>query len=100
DAAVEGDTHAPAALLTRDHGELHAASFIRGLALLEVGEIDDARHELVRVLGDAADPEVVWTTALLYEQAGAADVAEAIVSAHLGELMAHYPSGAWRARWE
>ena len=80
DASVEGDTHLPAALLTRDHAELHTPSFIRGLALLEVGEIDDARRELVRVLGDAADPEVVWTTALLYEQAGAADVADFVVA--------------------
>ena len=44
----------------------------RARALLEVGEIDDARRELSRALGDAprgdADAEVVWAVALLYEE--------------------------------
>ena len=101
DGALERDGGAlPAALLTRDHPELHAPPFVRGLALLEAGELDDARRELARVLGDGVDPEVVWLTALLYEQAGSPDVAETIVSAQLGEALAHYPAGGWKARWE
>jgi soluble lytic murein transglycosylase len=113
DGAVEGERTSPAALLTRDHPELHAPSFARGLALLEVGELDDARRELGRVLdgasapgaarstkGDGVDPEVVWTTALLYEQAGAPDVAEMVVASRLGDVLAHYPAGPWKPRWE
>ncbi len=101
DGAVENAAHpSPAALLTRDHPELHSISFARGCALLEVGEIDDARRELGRVLADGVDSDVIWLTALLYEQAGSPDVAEAVVGARVGELLAHYPAGGWRPRWE
>jgi soluble lytic murein transglycosylase len=100
DAGVEGESHSPSSLLTRDHPELHAPEFARGCALLEVGELDDARRELAHALGDGSDPEMLWTTALLYEQAGAPDVAQAVVGGKLGELLAHYPAGGWKPRWE
>ena len=96
DGAVEGETHAPAALLTRDHPELHAPVFTRGLALLEVGEIDDARRELARVLGDAADPEVVWTRRSSTSRRARPTSPKRWSRASLGELMAHYPAGAWQ----
>ena len=43
-----------------------------------------ARRERARVLADGVDPEVLWLTALLYEQAGFPDVAELVVGARLG----------------
>ncbi len=101
DAALESSASpAAGALLTRDHAELRTPAFARGLALLEVGEVDEARRELPPFVRDAADPEVVWRTALLYEQAGAADVAESAIRARLGEALAHYPVGSWKLRWE
>ena len=101
EAALDADAKsAPAALLTRDHPELHAPGFLRWLALLEVGEIDDARREIGRVLTDGTDTEVAWLTAFLYEQAGFADVAESLVSARVGDVLAHYPAGGWKSRWE
>ncbi|MGO8998020.1 MAG: transglycosylase SLT domain-containing protein [Polyangiaceae bacterium] len=101
DGAVENEAQAlPASLLTRDHPELHAPEFVRGCALLEVGEIDDGRRELGRLLGDAVDAEVLWTTALLYERAAAPDVAQMVIGSRLGELLSHYPAGGWKARWE
>jgi soluble lytic murein transglycosylase len=99
DAAGQGES-AAASLLTRDHPELHSAELARGRALLEVGELDDARRELARAFGEGADPEVVWAAALLYEEAGAPDVAQVLVQSKLGELFSHYPVGAWRPRWE
>jgi soluble lytic murein transglycosylase len=101
DGAVEISAHPSSpALLTRDHPELHSTAFARGCALLEVGEIDDARRELARVTVDGVDSDVVWLTALLYEQAGSPDVAEALVGSRLGDLLAHYPAGGWKPRWE
>jgi soluble lytic murein transglycosylase len=101
-AKVREGQGAAAALLTRDHPELHSVPFARGLALLEVGEIDDARRELSRALGDSAatDPEVAWAVALLYEEAGLPEVAEMVISARLGEHLAHYPEGRWKTCWE
>ena len=103
DARARESQAAPAALLTRDHPELHSLAFARGLALLEVGETEDARRELGRALGGegaAADPEVAWAIALLYEEAGNADLAEMLISARLGEHLAHYPVGRWKTCWE
>ena len=102
DAAVERETRAaPTALLTRDHPELHAPGFARGRALLEVGELDDARRELARAApSDSADPEALWATALLYEEAGAPEIAESLLGARLGDYLAHYPAGRWKACWE
>jgi soluble lytic murein transglycosylase len=102
DRAVQAESAvAPIALLTRDHAELHAASFTRGRALLEVGDIDDARRELARVLPtEGADAEVAWAVALLYEEAGAPDAAEGVIGAHLADYLTHYPAGRWKTCWE
>jgi soluble lytic murein transglycosylase len=100
DALAREAQGAPSALLTRDHAELHSPSFARGRALLEVGEQGDARRELGRALEGAVDSEVLWATALLYEEAGAPDVAEMLLGARLGEQLAHYPAGRWRTCWE
>jgi soluble lytic murein transglycosylase len=100
DEAVAREGTAPATLITADHDELHSPAFDRGRALLEVGEVDSARREMGRAVGDATDPEVLWAIAHLYELAGAADVAQSVVSAHLTEYLAHWPAASWRARWE
>jgi soluble lytic murein transglycosylase len=94
---------APAPLLTRDHPEIHSAAFARGVALLEVGETDAARRELLRAAGGEGqplDPEVAWAIALLYEEAGAPDMASILIGARLGEHLAHYPVGRWKTCWE
>jgi soluble lytic murein transglycosylase len=98
DGAIAGESGAGRAPV--DHDELHTAAFERGRALLEVGEIDDARREMARAVTDGTDPEVLWTVALLYERAGAPDVAESLVGAKLGDFAAHWPAGPWRSRWE
>jgi soluble lytic murein transglycosylase len=100
DAAAQREAREGGGLLTRDHAELHSAELARARALLETGELDEAKRELGRMLGDGADGELVWMAALLYEQAGAPDVAQTTVQSKLGELFTHYPAGPWRPRWE
>ena len=100
DEGVAREGAAPATLTTRDHDELHSASFDRGRALLEVGEIDAARREMGRAVSDGTDPEVLWTIADLYELAGAPEVAQALGGARLSEHLAHWPAAEWRARWQ
>jgi soluble lytic murein transglycosylase len=100
DAAAREGSAARPTLLTREHPALGSAAFERGLALLETGEVDDARRELARAAGDDADPEVLWTLALLYERAGAPEAGEALVHTKLGEYLAHWPVARWRTCWE
>jgi soluble lytic murein transglycosylase len=98
--AVARDAASGDAFVTGEHEALRSASFARGVALLGVGEIEDARRELARTLGDGNDAEVLWTVALLDERAGAPDVAEALVHSRLADYAGHWPAGRWRARWE
>jgi soluble lytic murein transglycosylase len=100
DAALAGEPKGD--FFTHDHPEAKTEAFRLGTALLEVGEIDAARHELVRAgaLADGADPELVWAAASLFDQAGAPEVGHSFARARLTDWLAHYPSGRWRFAWQ
>jgi soluble lytic murein transglycosylase len=88
--------------LTHEHAEFASPVFERIVALLEVGEVDAARHEAVAggVAADGADPEVLWALAWLYDRAGAADLGHAFARGRLVDYRSHWPSGRWRLAWE
>jgi len=76
--------------------------FARVVALLEVGEVDAARHEALAggIAADGADPEVLWALAWLYDRAGAADLGHAFARGRLLDYRSHWPAGRWRLAWE
>src|SRR5262249_153303 len=61
------------------HPELRSPAFERACCLLEVGETDAAKRELVAsgALADAADPELIWMVGVLYNRAGAPELGHA-----------------------
>ncbi len=87
---------------THDHPEMRSAEFVRAGALLEVGEIDFAKKELVaaHATSEGADPELVWIAASMFDRAGAFDVGHAFARGRLSDFLAHYPSGRWKLAWE
>jgi soluble lytic murein transglycosylase len=88
--------------LASAHAEIESAAWGRARALLEVGDVDLARREL-SVAGaarDDVDPEVTWSVALLYDQAGAPELGHALARQKVRDYLAHYPVGAWRTKWE
>ncbi len=89
-------------LLTHEHPELARPAFVRGLRLLEVGELDAARREIEAsgVAGDGAEPEALWAVGLLYNRASAPEIGHAFARSRLTEFLAHYPGGRWRTMWE
>jgi soluble lytic murein transglycosylase len=89
-------------LLTHDHPELARPGLLRGLRLLEVGEVDAAKREIDAsgVAGDGAEPEALWALAFLYDRASAPEIGHAFARSRLTDYLAHYPSGRWRAMWE
>ncbi len=103
-AAVEASVsrEAPGELVSHDHAELKSPAFARFVSLLEVGEIDSARREayVSGLVADGVDPEVLWTIAWLYEQAGAPDVGHSFTRTRLLDYRAHWPAGRWRLAWE
>ncbi|HEY1959703.1 MAG TPA: lytic transglycosylase domain-containing protein [Polyangiaceae bacterium] len=99
-AAVAAEPAGP--FVTREHPELATPAFARAVALLDVGEIDSARKELLAsgATVDRADPELVWIAASLLDRAGAWDVGHSFARGRLTDFLAHYPSGRWRLPWE
>jgi soluble lytic murein transglycosylase len=97
-AAAEAD----GPFLTHEHPEMATPAFARALTLLEVGEIDWARKELLAsgATADGADSELVWTAASLLDRAGAFDAGHAFARGRLGDHLAHFPSGRWRFAWQ
>lgn len=87
---------------TRIHATFDSPAFIRGVRLLEVGEIDAARREmmLAGAVAEGADPEVTWTVGALYNQAGAPELGHAFARGKLNDHLPHYPEGKWRVPWE
>lgn len=77
-------------------------AFTRAVKLLEVGDVDAARRELsaAGAVGEAADPEVVWTVGALYNQAGLYELGHAFSRGRLNDHLEHYPEGKWRLPWE
>ena len=92
----------PGPFITRDHPEMQKPEFARALALLEVGETDAARKEFLAsgALVDAADPELVWVVASLFDRAGAAEVGHSFARGRLSDYLSHFPAGRWRFAWE
>jgi len=89
-------------LFTHDHPDLARPAFLRGLQLLEVGELDAARREIDAsgVAGEGAEPETLWALALLYDRASAPELGHAFARSRLTDYLAHYPAGRWRTMWE
>jgi soluble lytic murein transglycosylase len=83
-------------------GALWSPAYVRARTLLAVGEIDLARRELstAGLLGDAAEPEFLWTVASLLNRAGAPEQGHVFARARFAEALSRYPVGGWRAPWE
>jgi soluble lytic murein transglycosylase len=90
------------AWLTREHAELASDEMKRAVALLEVGEIDWAKREMLAagVTAEGADPEMVWYAASLFDRADAFDVGHQFSRGRLSDHLLHFPSGRWRFAWE
>jgi soluble lytic murein transglycosylase len=88
--------------LTREHPLLASSQFGRFVRLLEVGEIDAARHEASAggMTAEDVDPEVLWTLAWLYDRAGAPEIGHAFARSRLAQYRGHWPVGRWRLAWE
>ncbi len=74
----------------------------RGVALLEVGELDAAKKELgaAGLLGDSAPADLVWLGADLLDRAGAPESGAGLTRQRITDHLAHYPVGSARVRWE
>ena len=90
------------AWLTREHAEIQSDEMKRAVALLEVGEIDGAKKEMLAagVTAEGADAEMVWYAASLFDRAGAFDVGHQFSRGRLSDHLLHFPSGRWRFAWE
>lgn len=99
-AAVAREPGGP--FLTREHAELSSPAFDRFVRLLEVGEIDAARHEAASagLTAEGVDPEVLWTIAWLYDRAGAPELGHSFARSRLVDYRAHWPAGRWRLPWQ
>ncbi|HEX3343319.1 MAG TPA: lytic transglycosylase domain-containing protein, partial [Polyangiaceae bacterium] len=99
-AAVARESAGP--FLTSAHAELATPAFERFTRLLEVGETEAARREasVAGLVGEGADPEVVWTVGWLYDRAGAPDLGHSFARSRLVDYRAHWPAGRWRLPWQ
>lgn len=93
---------ADGAILSRERPETTTAAFARATSLLEVGEVDAAKKEMVLAgaLSDGADAELVWLAATLFDRAGAPEIGSAMSRGRVQDHLAHYPKGRYRAMWE
>ncbi len=89
-------------LVSHPLDELASAPFELPLRLLEVGDFDSARRELVAAgeLRETSDPDRTWAFALLFDSAGAPDIGHSFVRGKLRELFGHYPTGHWKFAWQ
>lgn len=91
---------------TRGQDVLSLPSAIRGVRLLEVGEVDGARKELGAALrdvtGDGPDAgQAAWIVGGLYTAAGHPELGHAFARGpQPPELFGFWPEGRWRAGWE
>jgi soluble lytic murein transglycosylase len=77
-----------------------SAAFLRGLRLLEVGEIDTARRELATLATDDAPPELHWAIGATYDRAGYPEIGHAFARGKSAAHAEHWPEGKWRLGWE
>ena len=82
--------------------EFELPSFQRGLELLRVGDVELARTELESITMPARNPapEMLWAVALLYDRAGAAQVAHGIARGLLTDWLSRWPAGDWVTAWK
>jgi soluble lytic murein transglycosylase len=88
--------------IAHEHVEFKSPAFDRFVRLLEVGEIDAARHEASAAgfVAEGIQPEILWTIAYLYDRAGAPELGHAFTRTRLTDFRAHWPAGAWRREWQ
>ncbi|HVJ95010.1 MAG TPA: transglycosylase SLT domain-containing protein [Labilithrix sp.] len=84
------------------HATFDTPAFGRAVKLLEVADLEAARRELTEAgaVTDGAEPEVVWTVAAIYNQAGFYELGHAFSRGRLSDHLEHYPEGKWRSLWE
>ncbi len=89
-------------LLTQARTETSKPEFLRALRLIEVGEFDAAKKEMIAAgaLTDSADSELVWLAAGLFNRAGAPEIGSGFSRTRVQDHLAHYPRGRARAMWE
>jgi soluble lytic murein transglycosylase len=89
-------------LLTHEHPELAGPAFERGLRLLEAGDVDAAKREILLsgVAGEGAEPETLWAVALLYNLGGAPEIGHAFARSRLTDYLGHYPAGRYKTMWQ
>ena len=98
EGAVARDRDAP--LMPKATTILSSQALVRGVRLLEVSEVDTAKRELASVTGEGADPDVIWTVAALYNQAGYPEIGHAFARGRVSNHLEHWPEGKWRLAWE
>lgn len=88
--------------LSSPRAELSKPEVARALRLLEVGELDAAKREMVSagMLTDSADAELVWLAATLFDRAGAPEIGSGFTRTRVQDHLAHWPKGRARAMWE
>ncbi len=85
-----------------DHAELHRPGFLRAVALVEQGDSERSLAELEQlgVLGEGADPSLLWASAFLLARIDAPAESHNLLRRSSNAWMAHYPAGVWRQVWE
>lgn len=84
------------------HPILESAALLRAARLLEVGDVDAARREVLAsgALAEGVDSEVVWAVGALYNQAGLPELGHAFSRGKVTDFLSHYPEGKWRSAWQ
>lgn len=84
------------------HDVLQSTSFRRGVALLEVGDVEAAKREMVsaHALGEGAPAELIWAASELFDRAEAWEVGHAPSRGKVSDHLAHYPEGPFRSLWQ
>lgn len=97
--ALARSKEAPFALQPRPEYGLPA--FTRALELTRQGQFAEARSELARLgmFKQDADPQLLWTTALLYAQSDRTPRSHRIVRFKLSEWLGKWPVGTWETPW-
>lgn len=85
-----------------DHAELHRPGFLRAVALVEQGDSERSLAELegLGVLGEGADPSLLWASAFLLARIDAPAESHNLLRRSSNAWTAHYPAGVWRQVWE
>ncbi len=82
--------------------EFAQPGFVRAMELLGQGDIDSARRELeaLNILGEAAEPGVLWGVATLYARAGSARHSHVLPRWQMVDWLSRWPKGTWKDAWD